>query len=205
MLSICMASSPAMAEPKAEIIKKTTPYGEISYPQLSGLADKNIEDSINRGIQEEAASWTCDFEDEKGDSERMSFNAWSTVRLIDEHYFSFTISKDYYCGGPYPSAHMNIENFDVQSGVPMTITALLVPEMQGQHLSDFLLKDHVFDPDGCGKDAYIERNWDYYRTKDTIVFLPIFPHAMQACFEEFSVPIEKLKDYMWKELEEDRD
>jgi hypothetical protein len=193
----------AELQPKVRIIEKQTRYGTINYPQLSGLADKNIEQSINQIILDEAAQWNCDFDGERKDTGGMDYNVWTTVRLIDESHFSYTVGKDYYCGGAHPNQQTDMRNYDLKTGAPVPINGLLVPEMMDEKLSAYLLKDHKFEVEGC-EDAYTDINWDYYRTKDNIVFLPRLAWT-SPCVEEFPVPVAELKDYMWQELEEDRD
>ena len=190
-----LVSGTACAEPKAEIIEKKTRYGEISYPQISGLADKQIEDSINKIILEEAATWNCDFDGEHEDVDGLDYNAWTTLRLIDEKYLSYTVGHDYFCGGAHPDQHIETYNYDLQEGHPMPINALLVPEMLDENLYNYLVKNHTFDEEGCG-DAYTpDMKWDYYRTGENIVFLPRIGRSAQTCWEEFPVPLADFKDY----------
>ena len=80
LITFLMFSSPALAM-EAKLVEKETRYGTISYPQISGIADKNIEASLNTMIREEADTWNCDFDGERTDEEikRMSYDAWSVI------------------------------------------------------------------------------------------------------------------------------
>lgn len=205
ILFALLITSPALAEPTAEIITEKTRYGEISYPQLSGVADKNIEDSINKIIKEEAATWTCDYDGVEEPTEGKSFDAWSKIRFLDRKNFSYTVNKDYYCGGAYPDAHMTAHNYDLEDGVPVFVGGLLTPERTDANLTAYLLASHKFETEGCEDSYYPDTNWYFYRQPDKIVFFPSLAHVAQSCVEEFPIPLEELKPYMWAEMEEDRD
>lgn len=190
--------------PSYKIIEKKTTYGEISYPQISGIADRNIEASINTLIEEEAATWNCDFDGQPPEPDRLDYNAWTHVHLVDDRFLSYTVHHDLYCGGARPNQFIEAYNYDLQEGHPIFTNGLLVPELNGEKLTEFLIKDHKFDVEGCA-DPYQDINWDYYRTRDTIVFMPRLSGGPTPCWEEFPVPLEKIKEYMWTELPEDRD
>ena len=210
IIVICLLLLPLRlyAEPVAAVIEQTTAYGKISYPQISGLTDEKIEQFINQAIRDEAATWICDFDDstaEKPDS--ADYNAKTTLRLIDNHYLSFTVQKSFYCGGMYPNDYMESYNFDLKLGKGVPLSRLLLPEMQNEKLTDFLVIGHTFtescmddnevnDIAEIYRDESADISWSYYRTQGQIVFFPELAHAVQACFEEFPVPIEAIKVYL---------
>lgn len=204
-LSILLLPAAALADgPKADVVSEKTRYGEISYPQLSGLADKNIEKSINAVIREEAKNeWHCDFDGERESVEGLSYDAHTTVRLIDADYFSYTVSKDYFCGGAHPVQQIDAHNFSLKDGSPMPIQALLKGGYE-ENLTRYLIENHKFADKGC-KDAYAGIDWDYYRTSDNIVFLPRLPGNSNPCFEEFPVSIKTFAPHLQEPVEEDRD
>lgn len=198
----------ANADPATTIIERATTYGNISYPQISGLTDKKIEQSINQAIQDDVSTWTCDIDGKPPlNNQHSGYNAKTTLRLTDNQWLSFTVKKSYYCGGSYPSDYMDSYNFDLKQGALISLERLLLPEMQGKDLTEFLIADHKFvgscmDENGVSDIAemynaeYISDLWDYYREKDQIVFFPRLPHAAQACFEEFPVPLKKIEAYL---------
>lgn len=202
---VLLCSSAALAEePGFKMITTKTVYGDISYPQISGVADKNIENSLNKMIIDEAGTWNCDFDGQPPEPERLDYNAWTNVHLIDERFLSYTVHHDLYCGGARPNQFIEAYNYDLQQGNPIFTNGLLVPDLQAEKLTAYLLKGHQFDDETCA-DAYVDINWDYYRTKDEIVFMPRLSGGPTPCWEEFPVKIDTIKDYMWTELPEDRD
>ncbi len=203
-LLILLLPVAAHAEPSAKVVEEKTRYGEISYPVLSGLADKNIEQSINTAIKEEANTWNCDFDGERKDVSGLDYNAWSEVKLINENVLSYTVGQDYFCGGAHPNQQIDTYNYDLSTGSSITIHHLLTDELSGEKLTAFLLKDHKFDDESC-KDAYTEINWDFYLREKETVFLPRLS-GNGPCWEEFSITNEKLQPYFptGDEFEEDR-
>lgn len=206
-LFICLLFVPvhAHADPVAEIVEKDTPYGHISYPQISGLADRAVEQSVNQAILDEARTWEC--EPAGADDGEHTYDAITTLRLLDPNFLSFTTAKDFNCGGAHPNAYMDSYNFDLKRGARAPLSHLLVPEIQGANLTKFLVTGHVFtggcmDENGQNVIAEIYANdmlddvWCYYRTKDRVIFFPMLPHAVEACFEEFPVSLEAIKPYL---------
>lgn len=216
---LCLVLTPltARAEPAIAIIGHTTDYGTISYPVISGLANERAEQRINHAISQIVSTWTCDDNDPNPTELRLkylrenrknfSFNAASTVRLIDSHFFSFTIGTDYYCGGAHPSESYDGYTFDLSSGKLISLNDLLAPELQGEALTKFLVTGHKFvnscmDEPGKNiiadiyKPEILPNYWGFYRTSGNIVFIPFLPHVVWACLEEFPVSLEALKPYL---------
>ena len=217
---LCLALTPftAWAEPAIAIIGHTTDYGTISYPVISGLANERAEQRINHAISRIVSAWTCDDNDPNPEELRLkylsenrknfSFNAASTVRLIDSHFFSFTTKTNYYCGGPHPGESYDGYTFDINSGKLISLNDLLAPELQGEALTKFLVTGHKFVNscmDETGKndmadtydpETFPNEYWGFYRTSGSIVFIPPLPHAVWACLEEFPVSLEALKPYL---------
>jgi len=208
-LLICLLIVPnlAQAQPAVTLVQKTTAYGTISYPQVSNLPDEKVEQAINKQIEDVAANWTCATDEGLDIPASSTFDATSTLRLLDQTHLSFTTVLNYYCGGAYPGTLMISSNFDVHTGKAISLGDLMLPEWQGDSLTRLLVKEHKF-AGGCmderGNNIIEEIYnpeaggvlWDYYRTQDNIVFFPQLPHAVQACFEEFSLPLEQAKAYL---------
>ncbi len=194
---VCLILSyPALAM-EAKLVEKETRYGKISYPQISGLADENIENSINRIILEEAAQWNCDFDGPRTDEEadRLDYNAWSVIHTASDEVLSYSVHKDLYCSGAHPSQYIETRNYDLTTGTPVHIFNLLDENLlSGAKLTEFLLKGHTFAEDGCAE-AYVDVNWDYYLVPGHAVFLPRLAGRDSPCWEEFKVENERLAPY----------
>jgi hypothetical protein len=203
LLALCLLTPPAYAA-TAKMIMEDTNYGQVSYPEVEGLADKAIEDALNTAIKQEASTWNCDFDGVPANPNGMDYNVWSVIGLVNDTVLSYTVHKDYYCGGAHPVQQTDTRNYDLSTGAALTIETLLKPELSGAALTAFLLKDHVFAEAGCA-DAYTDINWDYYLTPGHVVFLPRLSDHSQTCWEEFAVANEKLAPYFPEGGDEDRD
>lgn len=200
------------APPVATLVEKKTAYGNISYPQISGMADKWIEQKVNQALNEEALTWTCEDGASDDQAQYESFNASTTLRLIDDRHLSFTVEMSFYCGGNHPNNYMAAYNFDLKHGISVPLNKLL-PSLQSESLTTFLLTNHkftqsCFDENGVNDIAsvyddaeYISDLWVYYRTKDQIVFFARLPQVVQACSEEFPISLDRIKPFLAKEYE----
>lgn len=196
LITFLMFSSPALAM-EAKLVEKETRYGTISYPQISGIADKNIEASLNTMIREEADTWNCDFDGERTDEEikRMSYDAWSVIHTASDEVLSYAVHKDYYYGSAYPSAYVETRNYDLTTGAPIQIFNLIDEnKLSGAELTNFILKDYKAGEGTCDL-ASMDINWDYYLIPDHVVFMPSLPHVAEACWQEFKVENKRLEPY----------
>lgn len=195
LLALVFAPS-AHAEDEADVatarlIEKKTDFGTLSYPILMNLDNFTAQEEINVETLAYIAEWRCDERNDK-----THFNARSKVRLFNDVAFSYTTDMDYNCGGPYPDRQIKTNNYYLHTGKQIFLEEVFPVSMPVAERNAFIMKDHSIENDQC-TDAYgdPELHWDFYMTREAVIFRPRFPHALQACVQDFPVATERIKDY----------
>jgi hypothetical protein len=117
------------------------------------------------------------------------------------------------CGGAHPYENNNYRTFDLTSGAEIDLHDWLNPDavkrerLEGSNevlkslqpaFRTFILSGWRGD-EGCDEVVRTADFWTIGLTREGLVFTPSLPHAMQACFEEFSIGFDQLRPYFTRD------
>ncbi len=165
---------------------------DVTYPQLTGLKDEVVRKRVNDAIRKEAKEWQCHG---GAGGEDQTFTVQTTVVRLDEQVFSYKLVFDYFCGGPYPDAHVEARTYDLESGKLVQIEDLFKPGFDSAATAKLILESGPVDPE-C-KEAYeMASTFHFFLVDHSIVFFPSLPHVVQACANEHAFAISHLMEHL---------
>lgn len=174
---------------------------------------------INRAMGEELAgdppAW---FACVSGSLEQMPYEGETNDRfepvMISRRWLSVAAHNDSSCGGAHPNASNVYLTYDLTTGAeaePLDwfttravrrerygggaggVSRTLQPAFRA-----FILSGWRADPQAAECDEVIrsQSDWNVGITRAGFVFTPSLPHVVQACFEEFTIPFDRIRPWL---------
>lgn len=111
-------------------------------------------------------------------------NFWPEISLVNEHYLSYSVGYDIYCGGAHPSHGQEMFVYDLKARKQVKKISELYPNVDYLAL---LKAKYGADLEGQPECVYFENGDDHWKyaqwrlTAKGIVIIPSFAHALAPC------------------------
>lgn len=168
---------------------------EVSYPRLVGLPDREAAERVNRAIEHEATTPSC---------EPGTLSDWSwegTVTHLDARFLALRVAVSSYCtGAAYPNEFFAGMVFDLTTGRSIDLAAILRRDDASRARLAELLARHL----PSGLDEECRQPWEefvaapgdqfsYWLDHGGLVIEPSFIHALAACTDEITLSTSELR------------
>lgn len=110
-------------------------------------------------------------------------NYGAKVSLVNEHFLSYSISYENYCGGAHPNHGELMWVYDLQNLKRVNSPAELYPDADYLRLLQTKYGDDLQGPE-CDYFSHVGSHWRYAQwrlTPEGLVIIPSFAHAMAPC------------------------
>lgn len=168
---------------------------EVSYPQLVGLTNREAAQRLNRAIEHEATTPSCD---------PGMIGDWSwegEVTQLDARFLALRVAVSGYCtGAAYPNEFFAGMVFDLTTGRSIDLPAILRRDEASRNRLAELLARHL----PSGLDEECREPWEefvaapgdrfsFWIDHDGLVIEPRFIHALAACSDEITLSTSELR------------
>lgn len=185
---------------------------EPHWPRLTQFPDASVMARVNAAIAAKQDQNHADYKECLSDlhnaGEKPDGDTWMvTVKVgyLSQRYFSLQVTSSNYCGGAYPNNGIETPvTFDLATGRELDWKAAFKPGFLTDRLNalyraaypknaDADCRKFVHDqpPFGTADDAIFK-----LETGKGLVVLPDFPHAVQACAEEMTLPAARIAPFL---------
>lgn len=177
----------------------------IELPRVTLAGRSDVEARVNAVLDSVAAEMRCDPEIVRPGAEESSYTSNSEVRLAAHDMLSVSIHSSYSCGGPYPTNDYNQSvTFDLRTGEVVPFEALFRDYAGDRAVITGVLQT-TLAPEAAGEnpdcaetvttEALAGTTFAYALAETGLIVQPEFPHVIEACAAEVTIPYASLRAY----------
>ncbi|HEV2866853.1 MAG TPA: hypothetical protein VGX37_10070 [Allosphingosinicella sp.] len=192
---------------------------EVSFETfaLDGTSEavRRINAALGRGLAGDPPQWfECIHDSLSYSPMEGSFDESLAPAMISSRWMSVAHHWDGFCGGAHPDSSNSYRTFDLTSGAEIDLhdwlnsRAVKVERFEGSEdasktlepaFREVVLGAWRAEDAECDEVIRGQEYWNIGLTRSGLVFSPQLPHVAQACGEEFTVPIDRLRPFLTDE------
>lgn len=172
-------------------------------PRVTLPGRPEVEARVNAALDSLSASMQCD--PESPDTESTEYTSRAAVTMAAHDVLSVTVHSSYFCGGPYPTNDANQSvTFDLTTGEAVPFDALF-RDLDADRaaitgvIQTTLLPVATDENPDCAEplstEALAGTTFSYALGQEGLLVQPDFPHVIEACAVEVTVPYTSLRAY----------
>ena len=181
----------------------------------SGEAVRRINAELGRSLAGDPPSWfECIQSSLSHSAFEGSFDERIEPAMVTRRWLSVAHHWDGFCGGAHPSSSNVYRTFDLATGAEIDLHDWFnATAVKREHLEevdedsktlepafrDVILQGWRAEASECDEVIRSAEYWNIGLTRDALVFSPSVPHVVQACWEEFPIPFDRLRPFLTEE------
>ncbi len=203
-------AGPADGAVEVRTVRDDSTGAELPRVTLAGRPE--IERLVNAGLDSLSASLTCGA-DAGSDTTDSSFVTRASVAHAADDVLSVSVHSSYYCGTAYPTNDANLSvTYDLTTGASVPFEALFRDYDADRAAIAGVLQTTLFSAAGSGDagaagegadgcqdmftaEGVAAMSFAYTLTGEGLAVQPQFPHVIEACAVESTIPYGSLRAY----------